>query len=366
MPSCLLLEALRDPTILDCFSEAQWDLLIRQGRRANLLSHLAHKLLVAGLLGSVPLSPRRHLESALIVATQQDKAMRWEISCISAALSPDQIPLILLKGAAYLMAELPVSAGRMFSDVDILVPKAILARTEDRLTIHGWHAGIQDGYYQDYYRKWMHEIPPMRHIDRGTYIDVHHSILPETARIKVKTELLFENLVATAGADGVFVLQPEDMLLHSATHLFHEGELEKGLRDLVDLDSLFRHFGEDDGFWDKLLLRAQIVGLLRPLFYASRFAKAFFQTPIPDSFDEKLREIAAPLPGTLHIMDFCYSRALLPAHDSCDTPGTPVARLLLYLRSHWIRMPAHLLVYHLLRKSLFSGKQKKLQETETI
>jgi hypothetical protein len=36
------------------------------------------------------------------------------------------------------------------------------------------------------------------------------------------------------------------MVLHSATHLFYDGELNHGLRDLVDLDDLLRHFSGAD------------------------------------------------------------------------------------------------------------------------
>jgi hypothetical protein len=51
-------------------------------------------------------------------------------------------------------------------------------------------------------------------------------------------------------------------------------------------------------------------------------------------------------------MDFCYQRALRPDHASCSDAWTPLARLALYVRSHWIRMPFLLLVYHLARKAL--------------
>jgi hypothetical protein len=331
MLGCLLLDVLLSPSELEKITDQQWDLLIRQGRRANLLSHLAHRFVLAETLDDVPVAPRNHLKSALIVAAQQDLAMRWEVSCIRDALSADGIPLILLKGAAYLIAELPISAGRMFSDVDILVPKAILGKTEGRLIIHGWHSGIQDNYYQEYYRRWMHEIPPMKHIERGTYIDVHHSILPETASIKVNTDLFFEKLAPVGALAGVY----------------------------IDLDALFRNFGESEGFWDRLLPRAQELGLLRPLFYASRFSTRILKTPIPISFIEELATIAAPSSLILKFMDFCYSRALLPVHKSCDVSGTSLARLALYLRSHWVRMPVHLLAYHLTRKAFFSNWQKK-------
>ncbi|MCK7493541.1 MAG: hypothetical protein MZW92_21045 [Comamonadaceae bacterium] len=55
-----------------------------------------------------------------------------------------------------------------------------------------------------------------------------------------------------------------------------------------------------------------------------------------------------PLPA---VLDACYARALQPQHPSCERPGSAPARLALYLRSHWLRMPAGLLVRHLARKA---------------
>lgn len=49
------------------------------------------------------------------------------------------------------------------------------------------------------------------------------------------------------GADGVFVLGHADIVLHSAAHLFHEGEWGSGLRDLVDLHALLGEFFKKQG-----------------------------------------------------------------------------------------------------------------------
>lgn len=339
----------------------EWDLLIRQGRRANLLGLLARRLGDAGRLVDVPAPPRAHLLSALKMAERQKLAIRWEVSCIATALASVGVDLILLKGAAYVMAGLPTAEGRTFSDVDILVPKARIDETESALMIHGWQGGHHDAYDQRYYRQWMHEIPPMLHVRRGTTIDVHHTILPETARVKVNTPALFEAPLAVAGFGNVFVLNPVDMVLHSATHLFHEGELDNGLRDLFDLDSLFRHFGSDESFWAGLLPRAQVLGLQRPLYYAISFTRQVLATPFPETVIERLPEIA---PGALvrGLMRFCYARALRPAHASCHRRGTWLARKALYIRAHWLRMPFFLLLRHLAHKALLRPAPAKSEE----
>jgi hypothetical protein len=330
----------------------QWDLLIRQARRANLLARLAWLLQTKGLADLVPEVAKPHLQSATIIAQRQDIAIHWEVNCIRAALSGTGVPVVLLKGAAYVLAGLPAAKGRVFSDVDIIVPRDAIPAVESALLLNGWRHHHLDAYDQRYYRKWMHEIPPMEHVRRGTVIDVHHSILPDTARIRTNAAAILEASVPVAGHDGIRVLSPTDMVLHSATHLFHEGELHNGLRDLVDLDSLLRHFSESPDFWPRIVARAQHLGLSRPLYYALRYTKGLLGTPIPQTVIDR---VTGPPSVVRKLMDFCYRRALRPDHASCTDAWTPLARLALYIRSHWIRMPFLLLVYHLARKALVAG-----------
>lgn len=359
----LIVKALLAPGALQDLSMLEWDLLIRQGRRANLLARLAHQLAQEDLLDSVPQAPRQHLTSALQMARRQDIALRWEVECIRAALIDAEVNTVLLKGAAYVMAELAAANGRTFSDVDIIVPKSKLGHVESQLMIYGWQGSHHDTYDQRYYRRWMHEIPPMRHVKRGATIDVHHTILPETARLKIDTAALMSAVIALPGRENLYILQPTDMLLHSATHLFHEGNFEKGLRDLFDLDSLLKQFGATQSFWEQLVPRAVTLGLTRPLYYALRYTTLMLDTPIPIHVIEAAK-IGKPFIAISVLMDACYLRALRPMHASSRSFASWAARFALYVRSHWIRMPFHLLSYHLGRKALMSLKTKNDEEEQ--
>ncbi len=355
----LIAKVLLAPMEATALSTADWDLLVRQGRRTNLLARLAISLRGAGILDRVPTSPKLHLLSALRMVERQDIALRWEIRCLANELKDAGTPFILLKGAAYVMANLPAAPGRTFSDVDILVPKANLNQVESQLMLHGWQGSHHSSYDQQYYRRWMHELPPMTHVLRNTSLDVHHAILPDTARIKVNTSALIAAAQPLPLHPGVYVLQPTDMLLHSATHLFQEGQLENGLRDLFDLDSLLRHFSVETDFWNHLVPRAQELGLTRPLYYALRYTSQLLKTPIPAALLRESANTGEPSKLALAFMDFCYHRALQPCHASCNTRGTRLARTLLYVRSHWMRMPLMLLIPHLVRKALTRPKEAK-------
>ncbi|MBU1692106.1 MAG: nucleotidyltransferase family protein [Gammaproteobacteria bacterium] len=351
----LVAQVLRHPESAVSLSLAEWDLLIRQARHADLLARIYALLDDQGLIDSIPAKPCAHLESADTVVKRHAQAIRREVLCLRKALATIDLPVILLKGAAYLMADLPPARGRIFSDVDILVPKGQLNQAEAALRLHGWASSHHDAYDQRYYRIWMHELPPMMHLKRQSVLDVHHNILPESARVHPDPVKLIEAAVPVGEDQSVKVLAPVDMVLHSATHLFHEGELEHGLRDLADLNSLLRHFGDSPSFWSTLESRAQELELTRPLFYALHYANLVLGTPIPESVFIN-QTVSKPSWLLVAIMDALYGRALAPVHPSCSDWLTGTARWLLYVRAHWLRMSPWLLVHHLFHKAFLSQK----------
>ena len=352
----LLTQVLIEPESISKLTLRDWDWVIRQARHANLLGRLASKLAERQLLAQVPAQPRAHLEAALGVAHRQRVAVQWEVNRISQALADIPAPIILLKGAAYVMQQLPAAQGRMFADVDILVPKAQLGAVEMALKMHGWITTHHDAYDQRYYRTWMHELPPMLHLTRQTLLDVHHTILPETARLHPDPQKLLDHAVPVAGFERLQVLAPIDMVLHSATHLFHEGEFKNGLRDLTDIDALLRHFNQEStAFWDTLLDRAQQLDLTRPLYYALRYTVRILNTPVPTVAWQAVNAYA-PGWATLKLMDALLLRALKPHHPSCNSWLTRPALWMLFVRSHWLKMPPGLLIRHLLHKFFISPK----------
>ncbi|MCC6472715.1 MAG: nucleotidyltransferase family protein [Burkholderiales bacterium] len=347
----LLVAALRDPGCTSHWSLREWDLAIRQARASRLLGRLCVLIEGGADIAAVPAAPLAHLRGASIVAEEQRFAVQQEVERIQAALQGLGLPVILLKGAAYACADLPPARGRLFSDIDILVDRAALPDVEAALMLAGWASAHHDAYDQRYYRTWMHEIPPLQHLARGTVVDVHHAITPSTCRWMADSERMRAEALSLPGRPAVRVLAPADMILHSATHLFLEGESDGILRDLVDLDVLLRHFGQEAGFWTRLPERAEQVGLGRALYYALRHASRLLGTPVPAEAAAQTRRWAG---GALRerLMDALYSRALQPRHPTAEDATTPLARWLLYVRGHWMRMPAHLLAVHLARKAL--------------
>jgi hypothetical protein len=204
----------------------------------------------------------------------------------------------------------------------------------------------------------MHEIPPLRNVRRNTFIDLHHTITPPTSRYRVEGEKLLQRIVRVGDSGNLFVLAPTDMVLHSAVHLFQEGEFSHGLRDLLDLKDLLQHFSRQSDFWPQLFDRADELGLQIPLFHALFHVQRLFGYAAPEDWSERIHQLAPPAPARI-IMAWLLELALRPDHPSCDTRWTGLARWLLYVRSHILRMPLHLVLPHLIRKAWMRRFQKK-------
>ena len=328
----------------------QWDLLLRQARSAMLLAKLYYLVESKQLLDDIPATAFRYLKSAKIHSDKQLHDLFWEVRHLKKIARKLKYPLVLLKGAAYTMSDKKAARGRIFSDIDLLVAHENIANTESQLMLNGWVSSKLDEYDQTYYRQWMHEIPAMRHMFRGSVIDLHHNILPKIVKNCPNATLLLTEVKLLAEHEGLSVLSSIDMIIHSATHLFYDGELEHGCRDIIDLFDLLNQFVDDGGTLDDLVARANELGLQNPVYYALHYVGLILQFSVPEETINKLQG-NVPKGLMVYIMDFLFMRALMPDHESCNDSWSGLARWLLYVRSHWLRMPLYQLIPHLLRKS---------------
>jgi hypothetical protein len=345
----LLRPDLFTPRNLPSLTLKDWDYLIRLGRKAEMLGRIHALLDESGLLRQIPSAPRAHLEAAHIVALDHERVVRWEVYCIQRALAHVEPSIVLLKGAAYVMSKLPFARGRLQSDVDILVRRSNLNAVESALLEHGWQHVNLEKYYQRYYRQWSHELPPLYHPERETVIDVHHNILPEKGRLHPDQAKLLERAEPISGSPCKRMCDA-DMVLHAAAHMFQSGDLQQGLRELMDVDGLIRFFGARPTFWQELHERASEMDLHRPLFYALRYSRLFLETPIPE-FLMSASQAWQPPRAILRVMDQLVFRALPPRLATMETLGSKSARWLLNVRSHWLSMPPLLLARHLIHKT---------------
>jgi hypothetical protein len=328
-----LTRALADPLSTRDFSARDWTDIISIARAERLIGSLAHRLSSMNLPAPVA---DAFAQARTQAAFSHNQAM-WEIEMARRALSPRGIPVILLKGSAFAFAGLPAGLGRFIGDLDILVPGNLMEIAEAELRTAGWEWLKPDDYTDAYYRRWMHELPPLVHRDRGGMIDVHHTILPLTARRTPDAEALVADSIEVA--PGIRILSPADMIVHAVTHLFADGDMDGGLRNLWDIDRLLRLFASQPDFWTILRDRARRHEMVDPVGRALRLADRLYATPV----DPRLA-------GYDRARDSLFIRRLL-ARDGWGRQTRPLTRLGFYIRSHWMRMPPLMLARHLWTKA---------------
>ncbi|MEX0776968.1 MAG: HprK-related kinase A [Phycisphaeraceae bacterium] len=355
----LLPRVLAEPARMAELSPSQWIALLRHARLGRLVARLGWLARQQGLWDRLPAKVRDWFTAEQAVAAQHERIVRWEVNRVARALRDVDSPVVLLKGAAYVMGDLATARGRLVSDVDIMVPRDRLETVEAALQHAGWEPMKLDPYDQRYYRAWMHELPPMLHRQRQSVIDVHHTILPVTGRLRPDPAKLFADATPIAGHDGRFaILSPPDMVLHAAAHMFQDGELDGSIRDLADIHSLLTEFGVEAGFWERLVARARELTLERPLYYALRNARGVLGTAVPPGATQASKSFA-PLAPVPRMMDALIARAILPPLPGRHDALGRAARMALYIRSHWLKMPPKLLAQHLYHKAARRFKREE-------
>lgn len=343
MRSATLIQLLATPDQVSQLADAEWHDIVEQGRKSQVLGQLAASLTRKHLMEFVPVAVRRHLELATQVAVRRVESAMWEIQTIRRVMDP-AVPLVLLKGGAYATSGDVNSAGRTFSDIDVLVRRPRLSDMESALFAAGWKPSRVNDYDAAYYRNWMHEVPPMEHVRRHTVVDLHHAINPPVSRFFIDPVKLFETVVEVQ--PGIFVLSPVDRVIHCAMHLLQEGEPKKLMRDLYDLHMLLdQHFSSVAGR-EPLRARARELHVDQLVRIASSAADVMFgRDPIDDRSTGWLRN--------------CLLRSGREANGDLSIRGQFAGSAVL-AHSHWMKMPVRLLVPHLLRKSylrMTTGKE---------
>ncbi len=323
----LLVDALRDPANTATLDARGWAELVSMARAERLIGSLAARL------SSHPMPPQiaAILADARIDADYQHRSALWEADCARRALDDYPGKVVLLKGTAYVAAGLQSATGRSIGDIDILVARSDLPQVEAALLAAGWEWVKPDPYDDAYYRDHMHELPPLIHKERDRMIDVHHTILPLTARPTPHADAMLADAMPLAG--GLHILSPADMVCHSAAHLFADGDLAGGLRNLWDIHCLLTEFA-DDAFWGALRKRAALHQLTGAVERAARLSAKLYGTAIHRDWDR------------WHRQDKWYFRRLT-ARNGWGQPMRKAIRLIFYIRSHWLRMPPLMLTRHL-------------------
>lgn len=321
MSAALLVRVLRDPAQAGRLDAEGWNRLLAAARAERLIGTLAYRLDDV----AVPDPARLVLTDAKRDTAREGQQALWEADRAADAMRGLDVKPILLKGTAYVAADLRAGQGRFIGDLDILVPRDAMPAVERALIAAGWEWVKEDPYDDAYYRQWMHELPPMIHVERDRMIDVHHTVLPLTARQTPDAAAMIADAIPIT--NGLYILSAEDRIVHSVAHMLADGDMQGGLRNLWDIHCLL-----PDADPAALEARAARHGLARHVGQARRLAGALYGDGARLTLWDRL------------------VRARLLARNGWGQESRKLLVFAFYIRSHWLRMPPAMLMRHLWTK----------------
>lgn len=337
-------DIMKNPFVGVNLSTAQWEDLIFVLRETRLLSTLCELARGCGVFNDYPEYARKHLAAMSRYAGRQKSQVLQECANVNTVLSAVNITPVFLKGAAYTLRATQNSAGRLYSDIDVLVPRASLDAAQAALAQNHWASKPMRSYDEKYYREWAHEIPPLKHKFRGAVLDLHHNLVPPISG-RAPDISHFLNAVEYT-EQGCAVLSASATVLHSIIHLVFNEEWDNAFRDLLDISMLIDELAHAN-FWEELHQLAHVSGFKKELGEGLYLLNAVFGVcPPPGTAAADLRESADGW-ASRHIL----LPAALPHHPLIVGRKNRLAISACYLRGHWLKMPLFVLLKHLVTKA---------------
>jgi hypothetical protein len=100
-----------------------------------------------------------------------------------------------------------------------------------------------------------------------------------------------------------------------------------------------------------LIERARALDLARAYSYALRLVARVLHTPVPRPSLAVAAQAGPPWPFA-RVIEAIFETVLKPPPLSGARPAQGLCSYILFIRSHWLRMPLRLLLPHLLRKAI--------------
>lgn len=301
----------------------------------------------------------RHFSSVGTFSFAQKIQVLATAKLLSEQLSLVNVPVLLLKGAAYIVANKKNAQGRLISDIDILVHQDALTDVENALQQHGWRAKPLNDYDEKYYREWSHELPPYVHNETGVTLDIHHNLIPATSGKTVNISKLHATKVMVG--NNLYIPNDAYLILHSAIHLLLNDDIEKGLRDCFDLHSLMQEY-----------LLTNTIKSLRAVFIEANCDLEFslLMNLLNRIFINKYNHIMLSADSVKSLS--WHNKILVNSLHKAIFPKTPyllhnnkasLARQHVYLHGHLSKMPLPLFIKHICYKGYRSTVKRLLGET---
>jgi len=263
----------------------------------------------------VPADAWERLRVAYFASAGRSGCLHRELGPVLRCLCSSGIPVVALKGTYLAEAVYGDVALRPMCDVDLMVPRAELPRTQTVLLDLGG-AYQQAEHFDTFDWAGHHHVRPV--VVRGLPFEIHWTLVPPTGSVRIDVAGLWDRArpVTIAGVE-VLALSPEDLLLHLCLSLSHQGFA--GLKRLCDTAETIYRFG-DEIDWAQVVHLAREWGASRYLGLTLHLARSMLGAVVPDDVLEQL------VPGGLDQRKLETARESVIAQTDCLRSGSLIDR----------------------------------------
>jgi hypothetical protein len=239
---------------------------------------LVRAVTVGGSAGDiVPSGLLEKLGATTAVMSMRTSFLLAQRQPVCQALTANQIPVMLLKGAALLESVYTSAASRSMGDLDLLVPESEVGAAVEALHAIGFRS---DAAQMNRWPVTHRHVPRLISRDSAAVVELHRHILSgaDVASIAPMWER------AQPGREGTWLTpSPTDMVVHLALHFTEDRtyHLRFALRQLADLASVIR-MTPSQVDWDVVGAEARRLDRSTSVFFALYAVQEIIGTPIPD------------------------------------------------------------------------------------
>ena len=273
-----------------------WEKILEQAGQLGIAPIIYSALKQVTDSSQIPSESMEQFHASCARNTIRNMNLYRELKEILVAFAQEEIPVIVLKGAA--LAELVYQniALRPMADLDLLVKKEDLDAAEHLLLTRDYIPYTPSFRPREWFPDHHHHLAPYLTPNRSLILELHHHIIPPPASASLPIHDLWRRaLPAQIASTPCLVFAPEDMLLHLCLHLSHPSCLPfvGNLRILCDIAETIRRY-QADLDWAQLLRAAQSYSVEKFLYYSLWLAKDLVEAKVPT---ELLEELESALRG---------------------------------------------------------------------
>jgi len=272
-----------------------WTKVVDVAVRDQVAPLLFRRLKESDARARVPADAWKRLRRAYFTSADRNTRLYRELRTVLQCFRSSGVKVIVLKGALLAEAVYGDVALRPMADVDLLVPRADLAKAGAVLLDMGGAHLKQHNQTAPAVGAQREDVEPGREMKRHALpvlvrdlaVEIHWTIVSPTGPFRIDAAGLWDRArpALIAGVE-VLSLSPEDLLLHLCLHFCYQDGC-KGLRYLCDVAETVHHF-RDKMDWLQVADLAREWGAARYVGLALHLAGSMLAAGVPDDVLERL------------------------------------------------------------------------------